>query len=54
VPQATVDLLTGAYRAYRSRAHRLALEGREALVAAGDFDAERARVVRIWTETMVA
>jgi glutamate-ammonia-ligase adenylyltransferase len=54
VPQATVDLLTGAYRAYRSRAHRLALEGREALVAAGDFDAARARVVRIWTETMVA
>ena len=50
VPQATVDVLTGAYRAYRSRAHHLALEGREALVAAGDFVAERAAVTRIWTE----
>ena len=54
VPQATVDHLTAAYRAYRSRAHHLALEGREARVAAADFAAERARVMRIWTETMVA
>jgi [glutamine synthetase] adenylyltransferase / [glutamine synthetase]-adenylyl-L-tyrosine phosphorylase len=52
VPQATVDVLTGAYRAYRSQAHHLALEGREAVVAAADFLAERAAVTRIWHETM--
>jgi len=54
VPQATVDLLTGAYRAYRSRAHHLALEGREAVTAADDFVAERAAVTRIWNEAMGA
>jgi [glutamine synthetase] adenylyltransferase / [glutamine synthetase]-adenylyl-L-tyrosine phosphorylase len=52
VPQLTVDVLTGAYRLYRSRTHHLALEGREAVVANGDFIAERAAVARIWTETM--
>ena len=52
VPQATVDVLTGAYRAYRSRAHHLALEGREAVVAAVDFVAERLAVMRIWNETL--
>jgi glutamate-ammonia-ligase adenylyltransferase len=52
VPQATVDVLTGAYRAYRGRAHHLALEGREAIVAAGDFLAERTAVMQIWNETM--
>jgi glutamate-ammonia-ligase adenylyltransferase len=54
VPQATVDVLTGAYRGYRSRAHHLALEGREAVVAADDFVAERAAVMRIWSDTMGA
>jgi glutamate-ammonia-ligase adenylyltransferase len=52
VPQLTVDVLTGAYRSYRSRAHHLALEGREAIVAAGEFIAERAAVTRIWIDTM--
>jgi glutamate-ammonia-ligase adenylyltransferase len=52
VPQATVDVLTGAYRAYRGRAHHLALEGRDAVVAAGDLGAERAAVMHIWKETM--
>ena len=52
VPQATVDVLTGAYRAYRGRAHHLALEGREALVAAQDFIAERSAVLQIWEATM--
>ena len=52
VPQSTADVLTGAYRAYRSRAHHLALEGRPAIVAADDFVAERAAVVSIWSETM--
>jgi glutamate-ammonia-ligase adenylyltransferase len=54
VPQSTVDVLTGAYRLYRSRAHHLALEGRPAIVAAGDFVAARAAVARIWNETMGA
>jgi [glutamine synthetase] adenylyltransferase / [glutamine synthetase]-adenylyl-L-tyrosine phosphorylase len=54
VPQLTVDVLTGAYRSYRSRAHHLALEGREAIVASGDFIAERAAVTRIWNATMGA
>ena len=52
VPQSIVDVLTGAYRVYRSRAHHLALEGREAVVTAGDFIAERAAVTRIWANTM--
>ena len=54
VPQSTVDVLTGAYRVYRSRAHHLALEGRPAIVAADDFVAARAAVARIWNETMGA
>jgi hypothetical protein len=54
VPQATVDVLTRAYQGYRSRAHRLALEARPAIVAADDFAAERAAVVRIWSDTMGA
>ncbi|HEY5102466.1 MAG TPA: bifunctional [glutamate--ammonia ligase]-adenylyl-L-tyrosine phosphorylase/[glutamate--ammonia-ligase] adenylyltransferase, partial [Steroidobacteraceae bacterium] len=54
VPQATVDVLTGAYRAYRSCAHHLALQGREAIVDVEDFVPERAAVVHIWNETMQA
>ena len=52
VPQATVDLLTGAYRIYRSRTHHLSLEGAEPLLPATAFVAERAAVVRVWNEAM--
>jgi glutamate-ammonia-ligase adenylyltransferase len=52
VPQATVDLLTGAYRIYRSRTHHLSLEGAEPLLPATAFLAERAAVTRIWNEAM--
>ena len=52
VPQSTVDVLTGAYRTYRARAHHLGLEGRAASVAAADFLAERAAVTQIWNATM--
>jgi glutamate-ammonia-ligase adenylyltransferase len=52
VPQATVDILTGAYRAYRQRIHHLSLESGGTLVPAGEFAAERAAVSRIWRETM--
>jgi [glutamine synthetase] adenylyltransferase / [glutamine synthetase]-adenylyl-L-tyrosine phosphorylase len=52
VPQASVDVLTGAYRAYRARAHHLALEGREARVGAEEFRAERTSVTQIWNAAM--
>jgi glutamate-ammonia-ligase adenylyltransferase len=52
VPQATVDILTGAYREYRQRIHHLSLESGGSLVPAGEFAAERAAVNRIWRVTM--
>jgi glutamate-ammonia-ligase adenylyltransferase len=52
VPQATVDVLTGAYRAFRGRSHHLALAGAEAIVPDTEFGAERAAVTRIWNEAM--
>ncbi|HET7755632.1 MAG TPA: bifunctional [glutamate--ammonia ligase]-adenylyl-L-tyrosine phosphorylase/[glutamate--ammonia-ligase] adenylyltransferase, partial [Steroidobacteraceae bacterium] len=52
VAQASVDVLTGAYRAYRAAAHHLALAGRAALVPAAEFRDTRAEVTRIWRATM--
>ncbi len=52
VSQATVDVLTAAYRAYRTRTHHLALAGASAIVADTEFTIERAAVVRIWNEAM--
>ncbi|MBV9621212.1 MAG: bifunctional [glutamate--ammonia ligase]-adenylyl-L-tyrosine phosphorylase/[glutamate--ammonia-ligase] adenylyltransferase [Gammaproteobacteria bacterium] len=52
VPQADVDLLTGAYRAYRARTHHLALADAEARVPASEFTAERAAVRRLWDATL--
>jgi glutamate-ammonia-ligase adenylyltransferase len=52
VPQATVDVLTGAYRAFRGRSHHLSLAGAEPTVPATEFVAERAAVTRIWNEAM--
>ncbi|MDE2450659.1 MAG: bifunctional [glutamate--ammonia ligase]-adenylyl-L-tyrosine phosphorylase/[glutamate--ammonia-ligase] adenylyltransferase, partial [Gammaproteobacteria bacterium] len=52
VPQATVDILTAAYRAYRTRTHHLSLAGEAGLVAAEEFVAERAAVVAIWDGVM--
>jgi len=52
VPQATVDELTQAYRAYRTRTHHLSLAGRPPIVPADDFVTERANVTRIWNATM--
>jgi len=54
VPQADVDTLTGAYRAYRARAHHLALAGQEALVPAEEFKQLRAAVTALWDATMCA
>ena len=52
VPQARVDVLTGAYRAYRTRMHHLSLAGGPGLAAADEFAAERATVRAIWDEVM--
>ena len=52
VPQATVDVLTGAYRTYRQRIHHLSLDRAPSVVAAGEYVAERAAVSEIWRQTM--
>jgi glutamate-ammonia-ligase adenylyltransferase len=53
VPQASVDLLTAAYRAYRSATHRLSLAGAEPIVPAADFAAMRADLCALWDATML-
>ena len=52
VPQARIDVLTAAYRAYRTRLHHRALGGFDAVVPAGEFVAERAAISAIWDEVM--
>lgn len=52
VPQATVDVLTAAYRRYRQRSHHLSLERGEPIVPAADFAETRAAVTAIWDRTM--
>ena len=54
VPQATVDVLTQAYRAYRRRNHHRSLREQSGLIAASEFAAERAAVARIWDETFAS
>jgi glutamate-ammonia-ligase adenylyltransferase len=53
VPQTTVDVLTAAYRAYRTRIHHLSLAGEPGLLSAAEFVAERAAVTTLWGEVMV-
>ena len=52
VPQATVDVLTAAYRAFRGRSHHLSLAGAAAIVPDTEFVVERAAVTHIWDEAM--
>ena len=52
VPQATIDILTGAYRRYRERSHHRTIAGLTAVVADTEFVAERAAVSAIWRQTM--
>ena len=52
VPQATVDVLTDAYRRYRERSHHLSLENREPVVPGEEFRETRAAVTAIWNATM--
>jgi [glutamine synthetase] adenylyltransferase / [glutamine synthetase]-adenylyl-L-tyrosine phosphorylase len=54
VPQAEVDVLTGAYRAYRAAAHHRALAGEPALAAADEFRAQRTAVSAIWEAALGA
>jgi glutamate-ammonia-ligase adenylyltransferase len=52
VPQATVDLLTRAYRLYRERIHHRALADAPPIVQQEEFAAERAAVTAIWEAAM--
>ena len=52
VPQATVDVLTGIYRAYRQRIHHLSLDGADTVVPVAEFAAEREQVTAIWRAAM--
>jgi glutamate-ammonia-ligase adenylyltransferase len=52
VPQATVDVLTAAYRRYREHTHHLSLEGREPVVPGEEFADTRAAVTAIWEAAM--
>jgi glutamate-ammonia-ligase adenylyltransferase len=52
VPQASVDVLTGAYRLYRERTHHLSLAGLAPLVAAPEFATTRQAVTALWDATM--
>ncbi len=54
VPQATVDLLTQAYRAYRERGHHRSLQDSGSVVPGTEFAAERAAVRRVWDEALGA
>jgi glutamate-ammonia-ligase adenylyltransferase len=54
VPQASVDVLTGAYRAYRARTHHLSLAGAEPLVPLTEFAAARVAVTQVWEAAMRA
>lgn len=52
VPQATVDVLTHAYRLYRERIHHRALADAPPIVQQEEFATERAAVIAIWEESM--
>jgi glutamate-ammonia-ligase adenylyltransferase len=53
VPQASVDLLTRAYREYRAATHLLFLEGAALSAPAARFRDTRAAVIRLWNAAMV-
>jgi glutamate-ammonia-ligase adenylyltransferase len=54
VPQASVDVLTAAYRAYRASTHRLSLDGAPPLVPATEFRDLRREVTALWDAAMTA
>ncbi len=52
VPQRDVDVLTGAYRSYRARIHRLSLDGAPPIVPASEFGETRAAVTALWNAAL--
>jgi glutamate-ammonia-ligase adenylyltransferase len=50
--EGSAELLADAYRAYRARVHRLALQEQKPIVPASEFEDCRAAVQRIWRELM--
>ncbi|WP_426142366.1 bifunctional [glutamate--ammonia ligase]-adenylyl-L-tyrosine phosphorylase/[glutamate--ammonia-ligase] adenylyltransferase [Pseudomonas sp. DWP3-1-2] len=50
MPATDADLLREAYKAYRSAAHRQALQNEAGVVRGDQFEAERREVMRIWGE----
>jgi [glutamine synthetase] adenylyltransferase / [glutamine synthetase]-adenylyl-L-tyrosine phosphorylase len=52
VPQTIVDVLTAAYRTYRTRIHRLSLDAAPPIVPADEFAGTRAAVTAIWNATL--
>jgi glutamate-ammonia-ligase adenylyltransferase len=50
MPAADVELLQEAYKAYRSAAHRQALQKQPGKVGGDQFAAERRSVMRLWRE----
>jgi glutamate-ammonia-ligase adenylyltransferase len=54
VSHARIDTLSSAYRDYRTCLHHRALDGKDAIIAAGEFVAERSAIIAIWDEVMGA
>ena len=52
VPQASIDVLTNAYRKYRECSHHRTIAGLTAVVPENEFTGERAAVSAIWQQTM--
>lgn len=52
VSQETVDVLTGAYRAYRMRLHHRSLANETPVVPMSEFEPERRAIGAIWAATM--
>ena len=50
MPAADAHLLREVYKAYRSAAHRQALQNEAGTVAGDQFADERRQVMRIWKE----
>ena len=51
-PQSSIDVLTHAYRAYRACLHHRALDGKGAVIPAGEFRDERSAVQALWHSEM--
>jgi [glutamine synthetase] adenylyltransferase / [glutamine synthetase]-adenylyl-L-tyrosine phosphorylase len=52
VPQANVDVLTAAYRAYRASTHHLSLDGAPPIAPVAPFRDMRAAVTALWNAAM--